>query len=504
MDVMVNYGIYGLVAALALLGFLAGYVRGVMRQLVRIITVAASFGLAFVLTLSLKDAMLSFFDGKTLAQLLTPMGVAIGEGVWLNNVTAETVETVITLPAGLVIMPLVFLVLFILISFVMLLVHKMLSGIVGFTKRNNNLITRALGAIAGAAQGAAVALVILIPVSGMVSSFAGAVSYVEEKYPDKTNSQALVSTYNQYLKASEGNVALNIVKPVADAMYPSFSVYEVYGKEMDMRDCVTDAAVVLVNLGDIAATDWAELSESDKAALSSMVDIITENDYFAVVASGIFKALGEASAISGGLFDFPEPLGSFMDYFMNDVMRTSTRENIGEDFDTLLEVLYLLSDSGTLRTLMEGGDALASFTAKDEDGEMFLNKFTATFDKNPRMSGVLSAVNKLAFEMLLQNKESSLPSVEVIDSVKTGINDTLAIDKETFETHEEYREAVNDSLHTTLEQNDIELDEEQMDKITDYVINEMDGVTEVTDADIADFIARYYEVYAEKMKTEAE
>ncbi len=149
MDVMVNYGIYGLVAALALLGFLAGYVRGVMRQLVRIITVAASFGLAFVLTLSLKDAMLSFFDGKTLAQLLTPMGVAIGEGVWLNNVTAETVETVITLPAGLVIMPLVFLVLFILISFVMLLVHKMLSGIVGFTKRNNNLITRTLGALAG-------------------------------------------------------------------------------------------------------------------------------------------------------------------------------------------------------------------------------------------------------------------------------------------------------------------------------------------------------------------
>ena len=494
-DVIVSYAIYGIVGALALFGMLLGLIRGVMRSLVRLITVSASFGAAFAVTVALKDSMLSIFDGKTLSDLLTPLGIAVGEGDWVGAITMDTVKTLLTLPAGLVVLPFLFVALFLIINFFMLIIHKILCGIMGYTRANNNEMTRLLGAAVGAVQGAIIALVILIPVSGTINTFASAVNYVAEKYPDRNNTQALVSTYDQFFKASEDNVVLDILAPVSDALYPSFTVFEIDGEQIDVRECVNGAAVVLVNLGDIAATDWKELTDTDKAAIDSMVDVITENRYYATVVSGILSALGEFNE-NDSLFDLPEPLGSFVDCIF-DIMKTSNRDNISGDLDTLIEVLYLISDSGTLRTLIDGGNALESFIQKDSEGVLLYNKFNAVFNANPRFSGITTAINDLAFEMLLQNNNSDLPVEEVIEDVKTGINDVLSIEKESYETPEEYREAVTESLETTLKSNDIELTDDQMEKITDYVINDMEDVEEVTDAEIAEFIAKYYEIYAQ-------
>ena len=493
-DMIVNYAIYGVVGALALLGMLAGLVRGVMRSLVRLITVSASFGFAFLATMSVKDTIFSYFDGKSIGELLAPAGLSLDGVEWLNDVSAETIKAIIMLPAGIVVLPLVFVALFLVMSFLMILIHKVLSGIMGYTKSNNNELTRLLGAAVGAAQGAVMALVILIPVSGTITMLHQAVDYVAEKYPDRNNSQQLVENYNYYLGAAEENMVLDIVDPIAEALYPSFTVFELDGEEIDTRDTVQNAAIILVNLGDIAVTDWAELNANDKEALDSMVSILSEDKYYATIASGILRAFGEYVQHED-VFGLPEPLKSFVDCIFG-ILRTSNTENLGGDLNTLKSVLYILSDSGTLRTLVEGGNALEAFISKDSDGQLFYNKFTAEFNKNPRMSLIVTAINTFAFEMLLQNNQSDIPVAEVIDSVKTGINDVLSIDKESYETEEEYRDAVSSGIEETLKNNDIALNEEQMEQITDFVINDMEDVEELTDAEIADFISRYYEIYA--------
>ena len=200
-DVMVSYGIYGVVAALAVLGALLGGARGVMRQLTRMVTVGASLVIAFPITLALKDTLVNAFAGQSLADILATAGVPVSPSDWYGAVSAETITTVMALPAAIIILPLTFVVVFMVVSFFMLLFHKIICGIVGFTRLNNDFVTRFLGIFAGAMQGAAVALVLLIPVAGTINCVSAAVSYVEQKYPEKTNSQALVANYNFYLNS---------------------------------------------------------------------------------------------------------------------------------------------------------------------------------------------------------------------------------------------------------------------------------------------------------------
>jgi hypothetical protein len=82
-----------------------------------------------------------------------------------------------------------------------------------------------------------------------------------------------------------------------------------------------------------------------------------------------------------------------------------------------------------------------------------------------------------------------------VENVKAGLNTALAIDPETFETEEEYKAAVSDSLGQTLEENGIGLTDSQLEIVTDFVIEEMEGVDEVTNAYIAEFVTKYYDAY---------
>ena len=62
-SMMVSYAIYGVFALLAIIGLVAGISRGIRRQLIRTVTVAASAVIAFVVTLALKGSLLSAVEG---------------------------------------------------------------------------------------------------------------------------------------------------------------------------------------------------------------------------------------------------------------------------------------------------------------------------------------------------------------------------------------------------------------------------------------------------------
>ena len=82
-----------------------------------------------------------------------------------------------------------------------------------------------------------------------------------------------------------------------------------------------------------------------------------------------------------------------------------------------------------------------------------------------------------------------------VEDVKNDLNEVIAMNKEDYATQEEYKEAVSTKINDTLVKNDIEITEEQLDMVSDFVIEEFDEIDEITDAEIADFMAKYYDVY---------
>ena len=49
--------------------------------------------------------------------------------------------------------------------------------------------------------------------------------------------------------------------------------------------------------------------------------------------------------------------------------------------------------------------------------------------------------------------------------------------------------------------NDIEVTDEQLSQISDFIIEEFDEIDEITDAEIADFMAKYYDTYKEQINS---
>lgn len=491
---IIDYAIYGVFGVLVLFGLIAGFSRGIRRQLIRTVTVGAALVISFAAVVILKDNLLAYCEEQTVGSLLAAVGIATEEGAWYAGIGGETLAAVSALPLGLIGLPVGFVVLFILISAILLIVHKIICGIVGFTRRSNNFFTRILGMVIGAAQGAAVAMAILLPVTGVAGAFSKTVSYVEEKYPDKANTVMLSDMYNDFVSPAVNNPLFALSSNISAPLYTSMATFTLSGEKVIVTECIESGAVIFVNAGDLLSTDFAYLNQKDKDAINAIKDEITENSYMSSLAAGLLQSVGEISKANGGVSTFEEPIGSFMNSFI-DILATSDKECIDEDLNTTLKLLYMLSDEGALSTATEGGDILSCFLKKDAEGKTLLGRVSKTLDENVRMRSLSAAINELAFTMLLENNGSDLVSAEVAESVKTGINSTLAINREDYETPEEHRAAVTDSIKATLDENDISLNDEQLSQMTDYVINDMEGKTEVTDSDIAEFMIKYYEVY---------
>jgi hypothetical protein len=112
------------------------------------------------------------------------------------------------------------------------------------------------------------------------------------------------------------------------------------------------------------------------------------------------------------------------------------------------------------------------------------------------MGVVVNELVKIAVSLLLEQSGLDADTVQTISNIKDGLNSALAIEKADYATDEEYKTAVSDSIGTTLAENGIGLEESELEAVTDYVINEMGGIENVTDADIAEFMAKYYDVYS--------
>lgn len=497
-SMMVSYAIYGVFALLAIIGLVAGISRGIRRQLIRTVTVAASAVIALVATLALKGSLLSAVEGKTLADLSGTAGMALPEGAWYGAIGADALKSLLALSAGVVLLPLIFVSLFVLISGIMLIVHKIICGIIGFTRKANSGFTRLLGMIVGAVQGAAVAFIIMLPVFSLVTSFSYTVGYTKYNYADKNNAQVLITAYDGYLCQVDDNIIYKLTYPVTEALSAKLATFDMNGdgEVTDARESLDTAVDVLVNIGELSATDWSKLNSNDKAALNKIVDSVSDDRLMAGVISGALSAFGEYITANGDIIPFEEPMKGFATSYLS-VLATCDKDTLSADLHTTLDIYYLLSDSNALSGLAGGGELLSCFLAKDASGKTLYARLEATLDGNPRMGSVASAVNNLAVSMLLDKNNSDLTTDTAVEGIKEGITDTLAIDRNSFGTEEEYRASVSESLKATLDENHVQMTDEQLEFMTDYVINDMAGKSEVTDADLADFMSKYYEVYAE-------
>ncbi len=499
----ISLGIYGFVILSVLCGMVTGFRRGFTKTIVRIITIIVAGITAFLAVNWLIGAFDSLFVGKTLDEVIlsvyrdyeTAVDPKVREIV--SAFDAETAELILGGVIALVLSPILFLIAFFVARIPLLIVDWLLCAIMGKSNRHKGVASTFFGGILGIVQGALVAIIVLIPISGMLTLAGGVKSDMlsSENYPEK-NKTDVESFYAEYLDdAIENPLIILVNENGGDDIYHDISKAKVGEKTFDMTERAALVARVTVDVTSLGGMDWKAPDEDQKGVIARIVHSMSEDEYTSRVLAGILRGSSRALSDNIEIFQLEAPYdGLIKEAFA--IFTTSDESNIEADLDTMLEVYFIMADNEIL-TLIANEDIEGmkdKLTVKTDD-ELIVDKLINTLQANDRTASLVTLFTKLSVSIMADQLGLDEDTVQLYEDLKTDFTEVLNLTRDNYETEEEYKEEVKTQLNTALEQNGIVLEEEIVNGMTDYVAENFSGNEEVTDEAINNAILSYYSAY---------
>jgi hypothetical protein len=528
---IVTAALLGLAGLLGLIGMLKGLSRGIKRQAVRTTTIILSIVLSFVAVKILYGAVLGLFEGTTMAELLAQIessGLAIDAETkdLLKDFDPVILEYVLAIPLGLIIGPVLFVPVFIVISAVMLIIHAIICGIAGFRKKENTKGTRLLGMLLGFVQGVLVTVVLLVPILGIANTVSGAVETIRAN-PTKTEADVeLLEMYDTDLKDIIENPAVKILGSLGgNATYKALASVKVEDNKVNMVEQIDTVLVVYNEIGTLSSLEFTNLTADQQASIRTLIDTLGNSNYFAPLLSGVVKSA--ATALEDDVSaEMEEPIKTLMvDIFA--IFKTSSPETLKSDLNTFCDFFFYLTNRGVLSAASgeptgpngEAPDIMdVLFKTDESNGKTTIDNAIAILDSNVRTQPIISSLVKISVAYAKESLKDSAGSVEgvpglesadieqIYEDVKQGINEIVQINPDSYATEEEYKSAVSSSVENFVvnngfvDQAEIDANREEMEEIfdvvSDHIIENFGGQTEVSDAELISVVLQYYNSYS--------
>lgn len=511
MGINISLVLLGFIGVLALVGALKGLSRGISRQTVRTLTVIAAAVISFILAKSCYTLMSDFFEGKTTEDVLiflTDNGIlSAGQDLSLiKNVDLKIIELLLALPMAVIIMPFVFVICFILTSALLLIVHWILSAIFGFKKRRNNAVTRLLGMALGLIQGVVVAALILMPVVGIGNSVSESVAILKEETSGEQSTADIIELYDTYVKEIvEDPVVTVIGKCGGNLLYRGIATVEIDGKDCDMTKLLPDVTLIVSKGIKIGSADFTNLTPENEQTINELLDVLEGSQYLSEIVAGAVRSV--ANACSNGAVELPlePPFDTFVDSAIS-IFTTTDTTNLHTDLDTISEVLFILSRDGVFSAFDSGSDALLDiFTKCDANGDTTIKRIVNTINKNERIKPLVNLITKLSVSVMADQIGMDENTADAYENIKTGINEkVMKINKADYATEDEYVDALSDSLHETLNENNVQLEKGIVDNMAQFIADNYSDKTEIADDEIDEVILSYYDAYIDYMEENSE
>ena len=475
---------------------LHGLRRGIYRQILHTGFMLLSAFAAFMLTKSMWNEFFSYYPD--MKSLLDEISIYYPIPLRLYNLAIEfdvnIVTTLLALPLGVFILPIIFSLSFAVINIlgkVLCLIFRLIFGI----KKGRGPIKRLTGLLLGAVEGALVASICLLPVvsiTGIVKDAAPAIVDATAESDDAALIEGVVAVCD--------DPVLNLVESIGgDAILNSLSTVEIDGTKINLRkDASILAGTLLKNIDTVSTLKFSDLSEDDKQAIKSMLGDVLESDYISTSLSALISDFSEAVYTE----DLPIELAPPYDTLLNDavdIFRTTNKDNLHADLDTLLDVYFLIDESGVAKAI-DGGDPIEALVTKDGNGKTFIARIIDTLELNNRMKLLVTSLTKISLNILSEQNGAIGNATEIYEKIKDEFNGgILETKREDYETEEEYKEALTEQVNDALAESNITLEPEIVEKIADYVDDEFiqNGVTSIDEAQFNDLILSYYDYYLE-------
>ena len=491
--------LYAIAGVLILSAALLGFIRGGMRALVRLITIVISAVASYALIFCGMSAFSAKFPhGMTFGQLLSNAGqsgliakyLPAEYAAVIESMEAEGAVPLLSVPATLVVFPILAIVIFVLISAVMLILHKIICLIAHFSRSNNGFVSRLIGFLIGAAQGAVVSFIFLLPVAG-VGNLAGEVAGVLNNDAPDSQMTATVNVYkDDYIDPINRNPVIKTVYMAGGEMlYDKLAVFDFSGDEINAKsEIMMFAEIYAEYLANFEGTDMRNLTEEQTAVLDGMVEKASQSDSLTYFLSALVRSVSDCR--EAGTFKLSEQVERDFGPIIDEVVAVfgdSTSESIKEDIKTIGDVYSLMAKEGILSL---SGDPLEQALSNEE----FVSQIVQLLYANERTRGLGALFARYGMAIVCQNL--GIPN-DAEDAYEALLADVAALMNKESSTESEAERVneISDGLAQIFDLNGITMDEDKRKLMAECLYTDFGSADTVTADDIESFFIMMYTVY---------
>ena len=491
--------ILGVVAVAALLGALIGFWRGIARQTVKLcatfVSILATYGLSVLIFKKIWEKI----SGKTVADIETLIS-KIGIDLDLSHfydLDPESAYLILAVVIALVVLPIIFIPLFLAVNSLFHFVYRLISYICGFKSDRNTIKTRLWGSLAGIVEALVFIGVILTPAVGISEIARESVAIIEANAPDESFTNKLNDKYTAYAKSVSESKVIRIYEKLGVGMlYEKIATLKIDGEKKNMTELTDDVSILISDTMAFKGTNPKRLTTEDEQRIKEMIAVFGENQYLSEILAGTVRSASTAYENGNFPFKVPAPYDELLESALQ-IFSTTDSQNIISDLNTLADAYFILSSSGALSAFDDGSEEmLAAMTKTDDSGSSTASRVISVLRSNERTSPLITLITRLSVTVMNGGAGVGDDSLDRYESVKAEINSNLVtVDKSDYATEEEYTEKISDELNILLTENGIELEAEIVFEMAEFYTKNFSDATEVTDEMASDIIFSYYDAY---------
>ena len=504
------------IIALALLGFfvvsvllkmLKGFRKGARRQVLSTVMILISVGLSMILTRIASSLLINLVTVENIQKAATEAGIN-NETVTqyinvLKDIPEETLQYLCAIPVAVLLAPILFLVVYAVVRFITFIVQLIIRKAAHIGKPAN-IGERFAGLLLGGVEAIIVASITILPATSIVSFADEIITTIDSGTEAKEGFDEFKEGYDKYIVPCViNNPALWLANNTANntivdtiSKVPAGS-----GESENLREEFMDLIeIIFVEIPGLKDVDFVQPDEEEKALIENLINRIADNDIIAAILSGAISTTATITDPAKLGLDLEPPLDAIARDVMT-LLTTCSMETLKEDMHLIKDIYFLLADEEILLNMKGDGDLLEAMIKKREgEDKSVVQRLIALINENERTKPLITTLTKLSISMLvtngLGNEEFNVD--EAYEDLRGTMNNVLAVDSNDYETHEEYIDAVTNTLDESLREHDIVIEErEVLTNIAEYIDENYGSSSELSEEEFNDVLLSYFDAYIE-------
>ena len=389
---LVSLVLVAFTALIVLINLIKGLIRGFKKTVGTLAAIIISAVIAAIVT-----AFVCNPDSAAMAGIIDGIRENIPVAEIQELFGIEELTESVSYYISMIIAPFVFVVLYSVISIIVAIIVGIIVKIVPPHEKPNAVLHRLGGLGLGLVSGLLVSVLLLMPVSGILS--------IVINSSDSISSDIAGDEVSDILDEVSEDKVIAVYAALGGRIFDSFASARYNGERVYLKDEVKVIISVLDNVSEISG-EASEFDEKQVDALNNVIDSLDHSPLLKNTLAGVLSQMA-SNWVADKPFVGIERIdaGELLNPLLNSIFRvlaSSTKDTITEDMTTLVDIIDVMVEYKILENLNDFEKILETLSdiPEGEGSESAIEALLNVANANPRMSGLADEITQLSIRAL--------------------------------------------------------------------------------------------------------